>query len=67
MDVKRIRSENKDNEEGSLLFSGTMRGDFFTTAVSSCMRVSMCSVLRSQERHKHITTSRTPTDSQENP
>lgn len=67
MDVKRIRSENKENDEGSLLLSGTMRGDFFTTAVSSCMRVSMWSVLRSQERHKHITTHKTPTDSQANP
>lgn len=31
--------------------SGTIRGNFFTTAVSSCIMVSMCSVLR---RETHI-------------
>lgn len=31
------------------LFSGTIRGNFFTTAVSSCIMVSMCSVLRITE------------------
>lgn len=29
-----------------LLLSGTIRGNFFRTAVSSCIMVSMCSVLR---------------------
>lgn len=31
--------------KGHSLLSGTIRGNFFTTAVSSCIMVSMCSVL----------------------
>lgn len=39
----------QDGSRAHSLFSGTIRGNFFTTAVSSCIMVSMCSVLRITE------------------
>lgn len=33
-----------------LLLCGTIRGNFLTTAVSSCIMVSMCSVLRGKSQ-----------------
>lgn len=37
-----------------LLLSGTIRGNFFTTAVSSCIMVSTCSVLRRRNHSYQI-------------
>lgn len=40
---------DQTEEVACLLLSGTIRGNFFTTAVSSCIMVSICSVLRRKQ------------------